>query len=70
MKEVEFEIPSMQSNHCQTRVSAIIKNHRDISLSSISPGRVAMQVSKITDLVALADSLESSGYKVVKLNLK
>ena len=64
MKNVELSIPSMQSTHCQARVSGAITAIEGIKVEKLEAGTLSVTVESDEVKEALVATIEKAGYKV------
>lgn len=64
MKNVELSIPSMQSTHCQTRVSGAIAAIEGIKVEKLEAGKLSVAVESDKVRKELIATIEKAGYKV------
>lgn len=64
MKNVELSIPSMQSTHCQTRVSGAIAAIEGIKVEKLEAGKLSVAVENDEIKDKLVETIEKAGYKV------
>ena len=64
MKNVELSIPSMQSTHCQARVSGAITAIEGIKVEKLEAGKLSVAVESDEVRKELVATIEKAGYKV------
>lgn len=64
MKNVELSIPSMQSAHCQVRVSGAIAAIEGIKVEKLEAGKLFVAVESDEVRKELVETIEKAGYKV------
>lgn len=64
MKNIELSIPSMQSAHCQTRVSDAIKNINGLTIAKTEAGMITFSVENEEAETMAITAIEKAGYKV------
>ena len=64
MKNVELSIPSMQSTHCQARVSGAITAIEGIKVEKLEAGKLSVAVESDKVRKELIATIEKAGYKV------
>lgn len=64
MKNVELNIPGMQSAHCQTRVSDAIKNMGGVKVEKLESTKLSVSVESEEIKEELVETIKRAGYKV------
>lgn len=64
MKNVELNIPGMQSAHCQARVNAAIKDIDGVKIEKLEAGKLSFSAESDEVKEELVEAIEKAGYKV------
>lgn len=64
MKQAVFNIPNMQSTHCQTRVSMAINGIAGVQIQKLEAGRLTVAMEEENKRDELVMAIEKAGYSI------
>ena len=65
-EQIELSIPSMQSAHCQTRVSNEVKKFEGVQIQKLEAGKLILTLQEEVPVGKVISAIERAGYKVLK----
>lgn len=63
-EQIELSIPSMQSAHCQTRVSNEVKKIEGVQIQKLEAGKLILILQEEVPVGKVISAIENAGYKV------
>jgi len=63
-EQIDLSIPSMQSAHCQTRVSNEVKKIEGVEIQKLEAGKLILTLQKEGAVGKVISAIENAGYKV------
>lgn len=67
MKKLIFEIPNMQSTHCQLRVRNTLQAIAGVAIDSIAPGVAEVDIQSASLQNAVTEAIQKAGYTVASM---